>query len=105
MLILLHYILHFKGALSGGISSLIFMAWFCLRTQTLIASGDLTFPEKPVTTEGCHYSFSPKQSSLVNMKFDPSVNATDVTHTEYVLYLLMTELYFPRLKITSKKTT
>ncbi|KAF7274688.1 hypothetical protein GWI33_012641 [Rhynchophorus ferrugineus] len=79
-----------KGALSGGISSLIFMGWFCLRTQTLIASGDLTFPEKPITTEGCHYSFSPKQSSLVNMKFAPSVNVTDVTHTDekYMIYRL-----------------
>ncbi|XP_030767891.1 sodium-coupled monocarboxylate transporter 1-like [Sitophilus oryzae] len=71
-----------RGALYGGISSLVFMGWFCLRTQTLIASGDLTFPEKPVTTEGCHYSFTPKQSSSVNMQFDPSVNVTDVLHTE-----------------------
>ncbi|ERL91853.1 hypothetical protein D910_09178 [Dendroctonus ponderosae] len=70
------------GALYGGLSALLFMSWFCLRTQTLIASGDLSFPEKSVTTEGCHYSFTPKQSSTSNIFFDPSVNATDVLHTE-----------------------
>lgn len=79
-----------RGALYGGVSSLVFMCWFCLRTQTLIASGDLTFPEKPVTTEGCHYSFTPKQSKSMNIHFDPSVNITDVMHTdeEFMIYRL-----------------
>ncbi|ENN71947.1 hypothetical protein YQE_11381, partial [Dendroctonus ponderosae] len=78
------------GALYGGLSALLFMSWFCLRTQTLIASGDLSFPEKSVTTEGCHYSFTPKQSSTSNIFFDPSVNATDVLHTDeqFMIYRL-----------------
>ncbi|KAJ8965815.1 hypothetical protein NQ314_003882, partial [Rhamnusium bicolor] len=78
------------GALIGGSSSLLFMSWLCLRAQTLIASGDLTFPEKPVTTEGCHYHFTPKQSPSSNIHFDPSVNITNVTHTDerFMIYRL-----------------
>lgn len=55
------------------------MCWLCIKAQSLIASGDLTFPEKPVTTEGCHYHFTPRQS--VKIHFDPT-NTTDITHTE-----------------------
>ncbi|CAG9771999.1 unnamed protein product [Ceutorhynchus assimilis] len=54
-----------RGALYGGMTSLLFMAWFCLRTQTLIASGDLTFKTKPVTTEGCQYSFASANVTVV----------------------------------------
>ncbi|KAJ8920690.1 hypothetical protein NQ315_004829 [Exocentrus adspersus] len=79
-----------KGALIGGSTSLIFMCWLCLRAQTLIVSGDLTFPEKPVSTEGCHYHFTPKQSPNSNIHFDPSVNVTSITHTDekYMIYRL-----------------
>ncbi|KAL3283359.1 hypothetical protein HHI36_006507 [Cryptolaemus montrouzieri] len=79
------------GALTGGVSGLIFMSWLCLRAQAAIASGDLTFPEKSVTTEGCHYHFVPKQSSaLLDIHFDPTLNATDITHTDerFMLYRL-----------------
>lgn len=71
-----------NGALVGGTSGLIFMSWLCLRAQAAIASGDLLFPEKPVTTEGCHYHFTPKQASNLDIHFDPSVNTTDITHTD-----------------------
>ncbi|KAJ8955547.1 hypothetical protein NQ318_001377 [Aromia moschata] len=79
-----------KGALVGGISSLMFMSWLCLRAQSLIASGDLTFPEKSVSTAGCHYLFTPKQSPSTNIHFDPSVNMTNITHTDetFMIYRL-----------------
>ncbi|XP_019874461.2 sodium-coupled monocarboxylate transporter 1-like isoform X2 [Aethina tumida] len=80
-----------KGALIGGISGLSFMSWLCIRAQSLIASGDLTFPEKPVTTEGCHYHFTPKHSvPLLNLHLDPLVNITNVTHTDekFMIYRL-----------------
>ncbi|CAH1108786.1 unnamed protein product [Psylliodes chrysocephalus] len=68
-----------KGALSGGICSLIFMSWYCFKTQSMIASGDLIFPEKPVSTEGCHYAFPPKMPILNN-----------ITHTDeqFMIYRL-----------------
>ncbi|CAH1183378.1 unnamed protein product [Phaedon cochleariae] len=77
-----------KGALAGGIASLIFMSWLCLSAQSLISSGDLTFPEKPVSTEGCHYHFTPKSS--ISMSFTPALNMSDVTHTDekYMIYRL-----------------
>ncbi|CAG9826323.1 unnamed protein product [Diabrotica balteata] len=65
-----------KGALIGGMASLVFMSWLCLSAQSLISSGDLTFPEKPVSTDGCHYHFIPKYLSK------SMINITDVTHTD-----------------------
>ena len=53
------------------------MSWICLSAQAAIASGDLLFPEKEVSTESCHYHFVPKHSSM-NLR----VNTTDVIHTE-----------------------
>ncbi|CAH0558329.1 unnamed protein product [Brassicogethes aeneus] len=81
-----------KGALIGGTSGLSFMIWLCYRAQTLIASGDLIFPEKPITTEGCHYHFTPKYSggNILHLKINPMSNATHVTHTDekFMLYRL-----------------
>ncbi|XP_057665819.1 sodium-coupled monocarboxylate transporter 1-like [Diorhabda carinulata] len=65
-----------KGALIGGVSSLIFMSWLCISAQSLISSGDLTFPEKSVSTDGCHYNFIPKYLSK------SMINITEVTHTD-----------------------
>ncbi|EFA03242.2 sodium-coupled monocarboxylate transporter 1 [Tribolium castaneum] len=83
-----------KGALIGGTTSLIFMGWVGFQAQASIAAGDLSFPEKPLTTEGCHYHFIPKQSVAVNIH----INATDFVHPEekfilhhvsYLWYTLM----------------
>nr|XP_023015899.1 sodium-coupled monocarboxylate transporter 1-like isoform X2 [Leptinotarsa decemlineata] len=68
-----------KGALIGSATSLIVMCWVCLRAQSLVASGDVTFPEKPVSTEDCHYHFTPKPFIL-----------NDLTHTDeqFMIYRL-----------------
>ncbi|XP_076687275.1 sodium-coupled monocarboxylate transporter 1 [Andrena cerasifolii] len=60
-----------KGALIGGLSGLGFMGWISLSAEAAIASGRLKFDEKPVTTEGCYYSF-PQVENL--MLFDPPVS-------------------------------
>ncbi|XP_060517848.1 sodium-coupled monocarboxylate transporter 1-like [Cylas formicarius] len=72
-----------QGCLIGGVSSLVIMSWWCIRTTSLVASGDLTFPEKPVSTDGCHYSFTPKHSRL-------STNFSDIVHTDekFMIYRL-----------------
>ncbi|CAH1183376.1 unnamed protein product [Phaedon cochleariae] len=66
-----------EGALVGGITSLIFMCWLCLKTQSLITSGDLTFAEKSVSTYGCHYHFTPR-------------NLNNITHADeqFMIYRL-----------------
>ncbi|CAH1994601.1 unnamed protein product [Acanthoscelides obtectus] len=76
-----------KGALAGGFTSLIFMAWLCIKAQSMISSGDLAFPEKPVSTEGCHYHFTPK--NYKGFAGSP-INLTDIMHTdeEYMFYRL-----------------
>ncbi|XP_018331292.1 sodium-coupled monocarboxylate transporter 1-like isoform X2 [Agrilus planipennis] len=71
-----------KGALVGSAFGLIFMSWLCLNAQAALASGNLSFPEKPVDTGGCLYHFTPNQLSGFQL------NATNVTHTDetFMLY-------------------
>lgn len=54
-----------KGALTGGIAGLSFMAWLGLSAEAAIASGQITFDTKPVTTEGCTYSFPQVENLLL----------------------------------------
>nr|CAI5832751.1 unnamed protein product [Callosobruchus analis] len=76
-----------KGALAGGCTSLVFMAWLCIKAQSMISSGDIAFPEKPVSTEGCHYHFTPKELKQFRVS---TANLTDIIHTdeEYMFYRL-----------------
>ncbi|KAB0797656.1 hypothetical protein PPYR_08649 [Photinus pyralis] len=79
-----------KGAMIGGISGLAFMSWLCITAQTAIASGDLHFPEKTVSTDGCHYHFTPKASKPILLRLDQTSNITDIMHTDetFMLYRL-----------------
>lgn len=45
------------GAIVGSGTALAFMIWLCIRAQQAIVTGDLTFVEKPVSTNGCTYLF------------------------------------------------
>lgn len=63
------------------------MSWLSLNTQAALAKGNLIFPEKEVTTEGCHYHFTPKLSPSLNVKLDPSLNVTDIIHTDEILMM------------------
>ncbi|XP_026465208.1 LOW QUALITY PROTEIN: sodium-coupled monocarboxylate transporter 1-like [Ctenocephalides felis] len=42
-----------KGALAGGISSLLFVGWISFGTQAEIAAGRIKLPVKPVSVAGC----------------------------------------------------
>lgn len=46
------------GCLAGSGAALAFMSWLVFGAQHAIARGDLVFPEKPVSVEGCTYSFN-----------------------------------------------
>ncbi|XP_012280871.1 sodium-coupled monocarboxylate transporter 1 [Orussus abietinus] len=54
-----------KGALFGGLFGLGFMGWLSLSAEAAITSGKIKFIEKPVTTEGCTYSFQQVESLLL----------------------------------------
>ncbi|RZB62225.1 sodium-coupled monocarboxylate transporter 1-like, partial [Asbolus verrucosus] len=88
---------HAKGALIGGTTSLILMAWLCLKAQASIVAGDLLFPEKSLTTEGCHYHFIPKESTAINIHFNVSGSARPektfaLHHISYLWYTLVGSL-------------
>lgn len=55
-----------KGALAGGLAGLSFMGWLGLSAQTAISSGQIKFDVKPVTTEGCTYSFPQAENLLLS---------------------------------------
>lgn len=54
-----------KGALIGGLSGLGFMGWISLSAEAAIASGQIKFEEKPVSTEGCTYLFPQTENLLL----------------------------------------
>ncbi|XP_065364979.1 sodium-coupled monocarboxylate transporter 1 [Calliphora vicina] len=45
------------GALVGGCTGLIFMAWMCIKAQLDKISGAVVYVRKPFTTAGCNYTF------------------------------------------------
>lgn len=70
-----------KGAFIGSISSLTIMSWLYYNVQTAIYEGNLTFPVKETSTEGCNYQFTPKHNPNLRLKLDIG-NGTEVTHSE-----------------------
>ncbi|XP_025261690.1 sodium-coupled monocarboxylate transporter 1-like [Camponotus floridanus] len=59
-----------KGALIGGLAGLSFMGWLGLSAEAAIASGQIKFDVKPVTTEGCTYSFPQVENLLLSVPPD-----------------------------------
>lgn len=66
----------------GGVCSLCFMSWMYLRAKTIVISGDVYFPGKEVSTEGCHYHFTPKESPYMVLHLDANSTNRHITHTE-----------------------
>lgn len=63
-----------KGALIGGLTGLGFMGWVGLSAEAAIASGRMKFDEKPVTTEGCTYSFPQVENLMLLIPPDTILN-------------------------------
>ncbi|CAG2060037.1 unnamed protein product [Timema podura] len=75
-----------KGVFIGGLSGLGFVAWLSLGAQAAIASNRLTFPTKPVSVEGCTYSFV-SQNSTTTVPLDTEVFA--VYRLSYMWYYMV----------------
>lgn len=75
-----------KGALIGGIAGLSFMGWLGLSAQAAISSGKIMFDMKPVTTEGCTYSFPQVENLLLSVPPDSILD--DVGEEPWALYRL-----------------
>lgn len=86
---------HGRGAIIGGATGLGMMAWICAKAQAAIASGELTFPVKPTTTQGCVYHFIPEapySMLAINMSVPdalptiPSEPEFEIYHISYLWY-------------------
>jgi hypothetical protein len=55
-----------KGALIGGISSIIVAGWVAFGSQTALARGTLRFENKPKSIDGCLYDFMATNATLNN---------------------------------------
>lgn len=62
---------------------MIFMSWLLFKAQLAISTGELVFPEKEFSTDGCHYQFTPKNSPSIHLRLEPALNNTDILHAEY----------------------
>lgn len=58
-----------QGALVGGISGLVIMAWWCLTSQLAIARGQIAHAHKSLSTEGCTYNFTIVESVIEETVF------------------------------------
>uniref|UniRef100_A0A1I8QE71 Sodium/solute symporter n=1 Tax=Stomoxys calcitrans TaxID=35570 RepID=A0A1I8QE71_STOCA len=55
-----------KSAVSGCLVAFATMTWICVKCQVALATGELEYPEKPLSTEGCTYDFEPVTKTLAN---------------------------------------
>ncbi|PNF16521.1 hypothetical protein B7P43_G07192 [Cryptotermes secundus] len=80
-----------KGALVGGITSLLFVSWIVIGAQTEIARGAIKFPWKPMSTEGCTGNLTQPVHPLAMP--DDSLGRASSPEQPFVLYRL-SYLYF-----------
>lgn len=88
---------HANGAIIGGATGLGVMAWICARAQAAIASGELAFVTKPVTTLGCSYTFIASEAFsmlAVNVTEQPLLLEPEeplfaIYHISYLWYTLL----------------
>ncbi|KAI9579971.1 hypothetical protein GQX74_000759 [Glossina fuscipes] len=82
-----------KSAMSGSIISTAVMTWICVKGQMALASGELVYAEKPVTTAGCTYDFEPKaqlNSTLLMDDRQVSLETLSKTVSEYIYHMSFT---------------
>ncbi|XP_055849759.1 sodium-coupled monocarboxylate transporter 1 isoform X2 [Episyrphus balteatus] len=78
-----------KSALTGSIVAFMTMTLICIKGQLASINGELVFPTKPVSTQGCTYFFEP--IPLVNGSLEaPSITPTllqSVYHMSFIWYV------------------
>ncbi|XP_017851041.1 sodium-coupled monocarboxylate transporter 1 isoform X2 [Drosophila busckii] len=80
-----------KGALLGGVSSLLLMAWMCISAQRELVSGDLVYQRKPYSTLGCNYTFDGVRANFSSLP--PDGVYTSAAAAPFQLYRI-SYLYF-----------
>ncbi|XP_044731268.1 sodium-coupled monocarboxylate transporter 1-like, partial [Chrysoperla carnea] len=75
-----------KGAFYAGLSGLLFMSWICFGAQSMLASGRIRYPVKPVFTDGCSFNITETLSTT------QSINDYDETKV-FFMYRITFMLY------------
>ncbi|XP_032588278.2 sodium-coupled monocarboxylate transporter 1 [Drosophila mojavensis] len=81
-----------KGALLGGVSSLLVMAWMCIKAQHDLVTGDLVYQRKPYSTLGCNYTFAGERRAFSSLPLDGAISAASDApfHLYRISYLYFT---------------
>ncbi|XP_055907808.1 sodium-coupled monocarboxylate transporter 1 [Eupeodes corollae] len=78
-----------KSALTGSIIAFIVMTWICINGQLASINGELVFPTKPVSTEGCTYFFETipfLNSTLASPAMAPTLFQS-IYHMSFIWYV------------------
>ncbi|XP_037052032.1 sodium-coupled monocarboxylate transporter 1-like isoform X1 [Bradysia coprophila] len=78
-----------KGAFYGTVTGLIGMSWLLYKAQSDLASGDLTFPKKPVYTNNCSYSFASDACSNQTRTEIADDGSFKIHHVSYLFYTII----------------
>ncbi|XP_073819704.1 sodium-coupled monocarboxylate transporter 1-like [Musca autumnalis] len=76
-----------KSAISGCIVSFVVMTWICVKCQIALASGELVYPVKPFSTEGCTYEFESTMTPT-------NVSSIDTNYKTFVQYIYQMSFFF-----------
>ncbi|KAH8286643.1 hypothetical protein KR018_003352 [Drosophila ironensis] len=82
-----------KGALLGGFSSLLVMAWMCVSAQRDLVTGELVYRRKPYSTMGCNYTFAGEPSDFAPLPLDGGFSPSTSSNGSFQLYRI-SYLYF-----------
>lgn len=69
-----------QGALIGAHLSIVLTMYVAFRSQAAQTSGELHYEPKPTSTEGCSYSFIPKNSTVNQFESDDSFHFHHISY-------------------------
>lgn len=76
-----------QGAFVGSATALSFMTWLCFTAQRAIATGELKFATKPVSTSGCSYHFVAEEAmSMLAINETAPTSPVDVVPAGFQIY-------------------
>lgn len=83
-----------KGALMGGLTSMVLTSWLVIGAQAAVSRGAIKFHWKPMTTEGCNITEEMTSSTNITEAMNPYTSYEDRDEEQpFVLYRL-SYLYF-----------
>lgn len=92
--------IYLQGAFVGSATALSFMTWICFKAQRAIATGELEFATKVVSTSGCTYNFTAGKAtsmlainetapSMMMIPVEIEAAGFQIYHISYLWYTLV----------------